>query len=108
MIDWNRVSQLRDEVGDEAFAEIAAMFLSEVDAMVRGLDAGAGAQRMASDMHAIKGSALNLGFSTLADLSARGESDANAGQPGRVDIAAIRSAFAAARQEFVARFPELG
>jgi HPt (histidine-containing phosphotransfer) domain-containing protein len=106
VIDWSRVNQLRDEVGPEAFAEIAALFLAEAEGAVSRLDPAVAPPVMAADLHAIKGSALNLGFSDLADLCARGESDALAGQSGKVDIPAIRQAFAAARKDFVARHPE--
>lgn len=105
VIDWTRVGQLREEVGAEAFAEIAVMFLAEAEAAVGALDPGAEAARMAADLHAIKGSALNLGFADLAELCAQGEAAARDGQPQKADIAAIRAAFAAAHSQFVARFP---
>jgi len=108
VIDWTRVNQLRDEVGPEAFVEIAAMFLAEAEDAVSGLSPAAAPAAMAANLHAIKGSALNLGFSDVADLCARGETDALAGRPGQVDIHAIRRAFAAARAAFVARHPEGG
>ena len=31
MIDWDRVSELRDEVGAEDFLEVVEMFLDEVN-----------------------------------------------------------------------------
>ena len=31
MIDWERVAELKDEVGDDDFAEIADLFLAEVE-----------------------------------------------------------------------------
>jgi len=108
VIDWGRVEQLREEVGPEAFAEIAAMFLAEADGAVGALAPGAPAAKMAADLHAIKGSALNLGFAELADLCARGEAASNAGQPERADLAAIRRAYSAAKATFVARFPVAG
>jgi len=105
VIDWGRVNQLREEVGPEAFVEIAAMFLAEADVAVGSLVSGAEAAEMAADLHAIKGSALNLGFAELADLCARGEAASNAGHPDTADIPAIRRAYSEAKASFVVRFP---
>lgn len=106
MIDWARVGQLRDEVGDEAFAEIAAMFLAEAEAAVARLTDGMTPDALAAELHGLKGSALNLGFADLARLCAAGEAAAAAGNPHSVDLPAVQRAFAAARVAFVARFPQ--
>lgn len=108
MIDWARIDTLRDEVGPESFAEIAAMFLAEADTAVAGLSGGKAPRALAADLHAIKGSALNLGFNELSDLCARGEAAAMAGQPEHADLEGIRRAFASARAAFLARFPSVG
>ena len=34
MIDWSRVSELREEVGEEDFAEVVELFLDEVDGVI--------------------------------------------------------------------------
>ena len=35
MIDWTRVSELRDEVGAEDFDEVVELFLEEVDEAIK-------------------------------------------------------------------------
>jgi len=108
VIDWARVDQLRDEVGDEAFAEIAAMFVAEAEAAVSRLHDRMAAATLAAELHGLKGSALNLGFADLARLSAAGEAAAAAGHPQEVDLTAVKRAFADARAAFVARVPQAG
>lgn len=108
MIDWARVDQLRDEVGEDAFAEISAMFLAEAEAAVARLHDGMTGPTLAAELHGLKGSALNLGFADLARLCAAGEATAAAGNPKTVDLAAVKRAFSTARAAFVARFPQQG
>lgn len=105
MIDWARVEQLREEVGDEAFAEISAMFLAEAQTAVRRLTEGMDTTTLAEELHGLKGSALNLGFDALARLCATGEAAAAAGHPEGADLAAVRCAFADAYTAFAKRFP---
>ena len=72
MIDWNRIDELRGEVGEEDFAQIAALFLAEMEAVVASLPATEAAA-MPDLLHGLKGSAMNLGFADLAGLCAAGE-----------------------------------
>ncbi|ETX15022.1 histidine kinase [Roseivivax halodurans JCM 10272] len=82
MIDWAQVSQLRDEIGDEGFAEIAAAFLAEIEEILDDLHSGRiAAERMEGTFHVLKGSALNLGLSDFAGICAQAEISARTGQP---------------------------
>lgn len=63
LISWDRVNELRDEVGAEDFDEIRDLFLAEVDDTLHRL---ADARPSANDFHALRGSALNLGMAALA------------------------------------------
>lgn len=74
MIDWSRADQLREEVGEEAFLEVAEIFIEEVDEVIQRLKTNVVAAEFQADMHFLKGSALNLGFSAFADLCETGES----------------------------------
>ena len=55
MIDWERVKELRGEIGDDDFAEVAAMFLEEADEAVGRLVPGLTANAMEADLHFLKG-----------------------------------------------------
>lgn len=73
MIDWDRVAELRDEIGEEDFAEVTELFLDEADEVVSGLSTVADADGLQAALHFLKGSALNLGFRDLAALCQQGE-----------------------------------
>ncbi|MBL4916887.1 Hpt domain-containing protein [Szabonella alba] len=73
MIDWDRVAELRDEIGEEDFAEVATLFLDEADEAVAGLNVQDDTETRQAALHFLKGSALNLGFRDLADLCQQGE-----------------------------------
>ena len=75
MIDWDRVEELRIEVGDEDFIEIAGLFLEELQDAVATLDTLPRDQTLCDALHGIKGSAANLGFKAVSELCALGERD---------------------------------
>ena len=68
MIDWNRVAELRDEIGSDGFAEVVDMFLAEADGVIARLSPDLGPQSLEHDYHFLKGAALNLGFVVMAHL----------------------------------------
>ena len=83
---------LRDEVGAEDFDEVLELFLEEVEETLGHLgDAG---RSIEHDLHFLKGSALNLGFTETARLCIEGER-------GAPDINAIRSSYTDAKTELM-------
>jgi histidine phosphotransfer protein HptB len=87
MIDWNRVADLRAEIGDDSFAEVVEIFLEEADEVASHLPLIKAAADQAQALHFLKGAALNLGFEDLADLCQDGERRAGRGalvQPGSI------------------------
>ncbi|MEX0370911.1 MAG: Hpt domain-containing protein [Tateyamaria sp.] len=100
MIDWERVTTLRKEIGEEDFEEIVPLFIEEVTEITEALRAEPALDRLEEDLHALKGSALNLGFSEFSMLCHRGESMAASGKPEDVDVGAILASFDASKQEF--------
>lgn len=68
MIDWERVAELREEVGAEAFGEVVALFLEETDAVIATLARSTDDEEIRASLHFVKGSALNLGFAKVAEL----------------------------------------
>ncbi|MDO8881436.1 MAG: Hpt domain-containing protein [Pseudotabrizicola sp.] len=84
MIDWGRVQELQTEIGPDCFGEIVALFLEEADDVISRLRALADARSLENDLHFLKGSALNLGFSDLARICQNGEREAASGS---VDVA---------------------
>lgn len=102
MINWNRIRDLKADMGEDGFAEVADLFVEEVEGELATLDPAAAPELFARQLHALKGSALNLGFSVLAERCAEGELCAAAGQGARVSVAEIRAIYRASKSAFEA------
>jgi HPt (histidine-containing phosphotransfer) domain-containing protein len=100
MIDWDRVAELRDQVGAEDFEEVVDLFLEEVLEVINALHADPKESRLESDLHFLKGSALNLGFADFSEKCHAGERQAAMGQAKSIDLAAIINSFDASRHLF--------
>ena len=107
MIDWNRVSELRDEVGIEDFCEVSAMFLEEVEDTMARMIATPDLSTMEEDMHFLKGSALNLGFAQFSTLCQAGETAASAGQPETICLNDIFESFAQSKAAFKEKLDQM-
>ncbi|WP_294612509.1 Hpt domain-containing protein [uncultured Roseovarius sp.] len=101
MIDWDRVQDLSDEIGPDAFGEVVELFLEEVDVEIDKLRQITDRIALESQLHFLKGSALNLGFAAFAELCHRGEVAAVAGQQNTVDIAAILTCYDRSKSMFL-------
>lgn len=103
MLDWNRISELQAEVGDEAFAEVIEIFLEEVeDVLARLAQTGIGAG-IPDDMHFLRGSALNLGLGQFAELCNDFELAARSGAPDQIDLAKLSACYEASKSQLLAR-----
>ena len=106
MIDWQRVEELETEIGREDFDEVAALFLSEIEAELAALpDVASDAGALRDRLHAMKGSALNLGFAALADLCAKGEAQAADGVAHDISVDALMRLFQASQHVFRSHDP---
>lgn len=101
MIDWDRVRELRSEIGPEDFDEVVSLFLEEADEAIARLSVGHGAKALAADLHFLKGAALNLGFETLSALCQEGERRAGAGDLS-IDLDAVHAAYSNCRSVYEA------
>ena len=102
MIDWDKVTELREEIGDEDFAEVVELFLEEVDEAILGLRDGVAQGELESSLHFLKGSALNLGFRAFSTLCADGETAAAGGEYDRVDLSEIIQSYDESKTVFLA------
>lgn len=96
MIEWERVNELRSEIGDDDFAEVVALFLEEADEVIARISPDDGARALESDLHFLKGAALNLGFAEFAALCQDGERRA-AGGDIEVDLTRVKSCYDASK-----------
>ncbi len=101
MIDWDRVATLREEVGVDCFDEVVALFLEEVDEVVDRLHTAPDLGRLESDLHFLKGGALNLGFHDLGLVCQTGERLASSGEAAQVDTGAVVTLYAESRRLFL-------
>lgn len=100
-VDWNRVVELRAEIGEEDFSEVVDLFLEEVDELIDGL-MRADPQDVEAHMHALKGSSLNIGFALMAELCRLGEAEAAAGRPHTISPSDVTLCFHHSREAFLA------
>lgn len=106
MLNWPRVEDLRNEVGEDAFGEVVDLFLEEVgDALTRLADDPAALEQK---LHFLKGAALTLGMDEFAQLCSLGERAARDGRDGEIDLIAICDAYDRARRSFLARAQQAG
>lgn len=105
MIDWQRVEELRDEIGAEDFDEVLELFLSEVDNAIETLAEAVGVVTTTGEqMHFLKGAGLNLGFAAMAELCQKGEKAATTGDAYAVSPDAVRACFEASKAEFTTEY----
>ena len=101
MIDWDRVSELRSEIGDDGFDEVVELFLDEVEEVVMRLGSKPDPARYEEELHFLKGSAWNLGFADFGALCQDGERKAGAGRQAEIDIQAVLDCYGKSKQQFM-------
>lgn len=108
MIDWDRVAELRDEIGEEDFGEVVELFLEEVEDEIEVLRGGCAPDTLEAKLHFLKGSALNLGFLQFSALCQNGESAAARGDFDAIDLPGTLASFDRSRAEFLDGLKRLG
>lgn len=101
MIDWTRVAQLHDEIGDAGFSEILEVFLEEMEGIVAPLCGTPDPAQLEMTLHAMRGGLLNLGFTDTTTLCREGEALAAQGHADRIDTALIVQSYDAACRVFL-------
>ena len=104
MIDWDQVAALREQIGTADFEEVVELFLEEVDAEIATLCAGT--DSLAGKLHALKGSALNLGFEEFSSLCQVGETVLTQDPGAFIDIDDLHRSYQASRSEFLNQMQE--
>lgn len=100
MIDWSRVKILCKEVGREDFEEVIVLFFEEMDGMLDKLRQSPDLLRLEGDLHFLKGSALNFGFTRFSKLCEAGESMCARGQASLIELDPIFLSFDRSRALF--------
>lgn len=101
LIDWTKVTELAADVGRDGFDEVLDLFLQEVETALQTM---AMSEDLEAALHFIKGCAMNLGFTDLANRCAAGESLAARGQPDSVDLDGIHQSYRDSHDLFMSEF----
>lgn len=101
MIDWNRLRELREEVGADDFDEVIELFLDEVDTVINTLRAFPDPVGLENDLHFLKGSALSLGFRRFSDVCQTFEHAAAQGNTDQVDLKELLTCYDSSRDMFL-------
>ncbi|MDD7970245.1 Hpt domain-containing protein [Roseinatronobacter alkalisoli] len=96
VIDWTRVQELYEEIGEDAFEEVLSLFVEEVDEALERLHAADTSAASMSEFHFLKGAALNLGLSEMAEVCSRGEKMSNDAAPTEAEAASVLTGFPSA------------
>ncbi len=96
MLNAIRIAELKDEVGEDDFLEVVGLFCEEVEEVLEDLPATAPTD-LPEKLHFLKGSALNIGLDQVGQLCASEETRLKADPTATPDIAAIQTAYAAAK-----------
>lgn len=98
MVNWDRLSELREEVGEDDLAEVITLFCEEVEEVLAVLDVSSPTE-LPNHLHFLKGCALNIGFEAVSvrcqNEEARLKQDANAA----LNIEGIRADYASSKAE---------
>jgi HPt (histidine-containing phosphotransfer) domain-containing protein len=104
MIDWDRLNALRNDIGEEDFAAVTLLFVSEIGEKLASLQ-GAPSAATADDFHFLRGSAVNLGLTAFAEICTLAEGACKTGRTP--DIAGVAAAFADAMAALAPDLPAI-
>lgn len=104
MIDRARLSELKEEIGEEDFAEVAEIFLDEMNETLSVLSADPAAITAAA-FHGLRGTASNLGFAGFAVACSGAEQLCRAGEA--VEIAPLIALFRASVEAAGGQLPAM-
>ncbi len=105
MIDWNRVIELREELGPGELSPIIDMFLGEIEARLFALDSRT--QHLAEDLHLLRDLALGIGFTDFCAQCLRAEQQLARGDQTALAPAALRASFGHTKQLFLRDLPHV-
>lgn len=80
MINWKRVSELFEDFGEDGFADVIEVFVAEAEESLERLQGADTDDALRAEFHFLKGAAMTLGFDTIAQICAEGETRAAARQ----------------------------
>lgn len=98
MVNWDRITELQEEVGEDDLAEVLQLFCEEVEEALSALST-TDAETLKGHLHFLKGSALNIGLDQVSTLCREAEQTLASNPQSNILVEAIRSAYQSARVE---------
>lgn len=98
MVNWDRITELQEEVGEDDLAEVLVLFCEEVEEALGAL-ATTDAAKLKGHLHFLKGSAMNIGLDQVSTLCREAEQSLTSDPNAIVSVDTIRSAYQSARTE---------
>ncbi|WP_281857293.1 Hpt domain-containing protein [Litoreibacter halocynthiae] len=95
MLNWSRVAELKEDLGEEDFREITTLFLEEVEEKLAELTCDP-PDVFADDLHFLKGSAANLGFEGFRAMCEQMENT-----PDTAQLSDLRGLYALSKTTFL-------
>lgn len=106
MIDWDRITELKNDMGQDEFPALVSIFLDEVENALSNLNGQTAP--IEADFHFLKGSALTLGFQDLAKLASAGEIALHQDADAQVEVSPIAKAYDLEKRELLENVQILG
>lgn len=103
MVNWDRISELREEIGEADLREVVSLFFWEIDEVLATLEAAPPAE-MPGHLHFLKGSALNIGFAAVSSRCQAEEVRLKENPAATADIQGIRADYSASKAELEGLF----
>lgn len=100
MLNEVRIAELKDEVGEDDFIDVVRLFCEEVEEVLAVLPSAAN-DAMIEKLHFLKGSALNIGMTTMAELCHEEEVRLKASQETSPEISRIIAAYLASKSMLI-------
>lgn len=98
MLDTQRIAELKTEVGEDDFAEVADLFFEEVEEVLVALD-GVDQAALPEKLHFLKGSARNIGLQHFGDLCLAEEERLKVNPGARPSVGVLWESYRASKQQ---------
>jgi HPt (histidine-containing phosphotransfer) domain-containing protein len=105
LIDWPHLKELKTELGESVFCDVVMLFLDDVGVGINGLARHQDASDLQAQLHSLKGNALSLGFTNLAQQCAKSEELAVKGQHCQKELNKLSACFDESKTALISCFP---
>jgi HPt (histidine-containing phosphotransfer) domain-containing protein len=102
MINWQRISELEADIGEDEVDEVLSLFLEEMDEVVEIFASASATIDLPAQLHLLKGMAWNVGFVDVGDVCVLAEQSVSDEKRFGI-VGTINAIYAKERQELTAK-----